>query len=412
MNTLITVLSLLTLLQSEPASAPTKGPRVRIGTVDGRSMECTLRAIDPRKGLIYDADQDQLTMPRDDIEQLTLTERPTGKPSTAPGEQLLYLEGGGQLHGTILPGDGSSGGKLRFACAIAPAMDVPFDAIKAVRFATSPIQIAQQELTQRLVDRTAGRDLLLVMREGKPVVLPGALESVDAAEWTFRFGTRVQKSALQSAYAVILGGSPNTQTGRDTLMLNNGDVVTGSVVSADAGNVELDAGRAGRWNIAWKIVRQVDLANPRIVFLSELTPAAIESHFFLDADWSPHNDRNVCGHPMRIAGRHYARGVGVHATTLLRYRLDGKYERFCAEAGIDDEAAPYGSVVFRVRGDDRELIQTPKLKGGDKPVTISVDVSGVNVLILEADAGDDLDLSDHADWAQARLIRARRSAIR
>ncbi len=115
---------------------------------------------------------------------------------------------------------------------------------------------------------------------------------------------------------------------------------------------------------------------------------------------------------MRIAGRHYSRGVGVHATTSLRYRLDGKYERFCAEAGIDDEAAPYGSVVFRVRGDDRELIQTPKLKGGDKPVTISVDVSGVNVLILEADAGDDLDLSDHADWAQARLIRARRSAIR
>ena len=412
MNALITTLSLMTLLQSEPASEPNKGPRVRVATVDGRSMECTLRAIDPRKGLIYDADQDELTLPRDDIEQLTLNDQLMEKAPTAPAEQLLYLEGGGQLHGTILAGDGSGGGKLRFGCAIAPAMNVPFDAIKAVRFATSPIQIAEQELAQRLVGRTSGRDLLLMIREGKLVVLPGALESVDAAEWTFRFGTRVQKSPLQSAYAVILGGSPNTQTSRDTLTLINGDIVTGSVVSADADNVELDAGQAGRWNIAWKIVRQVDLTNPRIVFLSELTPAAVQSHFFLDADWSPHNDRNVCGHPMRIAGRHYSRGIGVHATTSLRYRLDGKYERFCAEAGIDDEVGPYGSVIFRVRGDDRELIQTPTLKGGDKPVTISVDVSGVNELVLEADAGDDLDLSDHADWAQARLIRARRSAIR
>jgi hypothetical protein len=411
-SAILSTLCVITLLQSEPTSAPAAGPRVRIATVDGRSTECTLREIDPRRGLIYDADQSDLILPRDDVVQLSVIAQSDVPSSNSPDEQLIYLEGGGVLHATILPDDGEGGGKIRFRCAIGHTMIAPFGSLRAVRLATKPTAVAEQELAARLADRKPGRDLLLIMKEGKPVVLPGTLESIDADQWSFRFGTRLQKSALNTAYAVILGGAPLHQANRDTFNLIDGDVLTGGVVSASGSHVEVDVGQAGRWSVPWTVVRTIDLANPRIVYLSELTPAAVESRFFLDAEWKPRCDRSVSGGPIRIAGESYSRGLGVHATTSLRYRLEGKFERFCANAGVDDEVARHGSVIFRVRGDDRILVETPILKGGDKAVAISVDVSGVDTLILDADAGEDLDLSDHADWAQARLIRARRSAIR
>ncbi|MCH8146858.1 MAG: NPCBM/NEW2 domain-containing protein, partial [Planctomycetes bacterium] len=81
------------------------------------------------------------------------------------------------------------------------------------------------------------------------------------------------------------------------------------------------------------------------------------------------------------------------------------YERFAATIGIDDFVRPGGSVVFRVIGDGRVLFESGEITGRDAPRAIRVDMVGVKLLTLLVDLGEGLDLSDHADWAGARLIR-------
>jgi hypothetical protein len=112
----------------------------------------------------------------------------------------------------------------------------------------------------------------------------------------------------------------------------------------------------------------------------------------------------VAGGPLVLNGRRYEKGLGVHADTTLTYKLDGNFETFMATIGIDDSPGG-GSAVFRVRGDERVLHQSDVLFARDSQRVV-VDVRGIRELKLECSRGPDLDLGDHGDWAEARLIRA------
>jgi hypothetical protein len=108
---------------------------------------------------------------------------------------------------------------------------------------------------------------------------------------------------------------------------------------------------------------------------------------------------------MMLDGRLFEKGIGVHSRTELDYELGGKYEAFVATLGIDDAVRPRGSVVYQVLGDGDMLHETAVLTGTSEPYTCVVEVVGVNTLTLIVDYGDSLDLSDHADWGSARLLK-------
>jgi hypothetical protein len=61
--------------------------------------------------------------------------------------------------------------------------------------------------------------------------------------------------------------------------------------------------------------------------------------------------------------------------------------------------------VFRVLGDGKVVFDSGVLTGKDPPRDMKVDMMGVNILTLVVDYGDELDLSDQADWGGARLLK-------
>ena len=65
-------------------------------------------------------------------------------------------------------------------------------------------------------------------------------------------------------------------------------------------------------------------------------------------------DASIEGHPLRLAGQVYDRGLGTQSRTFLAYRLVADDQRFQALVGLDDRAGALGSVVFRVLVDGRE----------------------------------------------------------
>ena len=116
-------------------------------------------------------------------------------------------------------------------------------------------------------------------------------------------------------------------------------------------------------------------------------------------------DKAVTGKPMAIAGHKYDRGVGTHANSLIRIQLHGGSTTFSAWAGVDDNAGNAAAAIrFKVVGDGKTLWKSNVMRLGQAAQKVEVDVKGVELLLLAADAaGNGIDF-DHADWAEAKLL--------
>lgn len=138
---------------------------------------------------------------------------------------------------------------------------------------------------------------------------------------------------------------------------------------------------------------------PHAIWIETLDLDAVEQQW-----GSPHAGRSVDRKPLTINGRVYAHGLGTHAESELTIDLKGAAERFHAVVGVDDETGEYGSVVFVVLVDGKEVVRSGVLRGGDAAQTIDVDLTGARELVLLVeDGGDDINW-DHADWAEAMLV--------
>ncbi|WP_415813090.1 NPCBM/NEW2 domain-containing protein, partial [Deinococcus marmoris] len=109
------------------------------------------------------------------------------------------------------------------------------------------------------------------------------------------------------------------------------------------------------------------------------------------------------GSAISIGGRTFARGLGVHAASEIRYALGGQCKTFRAFVGVDDEVGKLGSVQFRVFGDGRLLFGSDVRRGGGPALPVNVSVAGVQELRLMVDDGGDGIEYDQADWADAAL---------
>ena len=108
------------------------------------------------------------------------------------------------------------------------------------------------------------------------------------------------------------------------------------------------------------------------------------------------------GKPITIGGVTYADGLGVHATSKIRFYVGGGCTSFSSFVGHDDEQST-GSVAFQVLGDGKELAKTDVLKAGQPAQHLTAALTGVQVLDLILTDGGDGSTSDHADWADATI---------
>ena len=145
----------------------------------------------------------------------------------------------------------------------------------------------------------------------------------------------------------------------------------------------------------------------RIVWLSSLNLGKMTS------GWGkPLKDKSVQNKPLRIGGRTFDHGVGTHAPSVMYIDLRGGCRLFSAYVGVDDEVeGKTGSVCFRVYGDGRLLFNSGVLKAGAPAKKVEVDLTGCKTMKLSVDAGGNSQAYDHADWAEAAFVVARRNPV-
>jgi len=125
-------------------------------------------------------------------------------------------------------------------------------------------------------------------------------------------------------------------------------------------------------------------------------------------------NKSIDGHPLTIAGQVFERGLGTHAQSQCRLKLDGRAVSFRALVGIDDEVkktqrgAERASVEFIVSARDKEnnpqvLWKSGLMKAGDPAREVKVSLKGFSLLdLIVTDGGDDI-AYDHADWCDVRI---------
>jgi aryl-phospho-beta-D-glucosidase BglC (GH1 family) len=110
------------------------------------------------------------------------------------------------------------------------------------------------------------------------------------------------------------------------------------------------------------------------------------------------------GRTLTLNGKTYSKGVGVHSDSDIVVNLNGQYNRFTAEVGIDDEVGNNGTVDFEVWLDGVKVFNTGILYGDSATRSIEVDLSGKQSMLLKVTTADGNFGSDHGDWADAKLF--------
>lgn len=138
----------------------------------------------------------------------------------------------------------------------------------------------------------------------------------------------------------------------------------------------------------------------RIVWLDELDVSKIDQ-----SAGEARSNRSMWNTPLVIAGEKYERGVGTHAESYFRIKLDGKTTLFTASVGIDDSAPEnelnQASSEFFIIGDGKILWRSGIIRGREKAKKVELSTKGVKSLLLRVDYCGDGIVGDRANWVDA-----------
>jgi hypothetical protein len=384
-------------------------------TIDGRTIEGSWVGLDPAGSLVLKQNDQPITLPITDLLILSWpaassspaddsTSQPATTSTPSPWPLTILLKDGCRFPARILTGNAR---QLVLETSLIANWNLPINLLAAVRMNAGQTPDTESAFNQALADRPAAEDTLLIAVDGRVQTLRGTLESLGPEAGSFRWRQRSIPIPPDRAVGVVFAAGPSgpPTTPPAVCRLHDGSTWTGQLVAGDRDTIRLKLTTGDLVTLPIHSLREIRFNSDRVLFLSDLQPTGYRFDPQSVTPWPWRADRSTANRPLRIAGRSFTRGVGMHAPATLTYELNGTYTRLAAVIGIDDGPRPRGHVVFRVIADDRECFNSGPVTGHDPPRTILVDIGPARRLQLIVDLGDDLDIGDHADWCNLRLIR-------
>ena len=242
-----------------------------------------------------------------------------------------------------------------------------------------------------------------------------ALEKVKAVALSQETGAPQKTTDKPGRPDEPASGSPRGPSVR--VYLQDGGLLSGRLESLSSASLTLRHARLRDVVLRLSEIAQIGFLGGRCQFLSDLDPVAHKEHLgaVFRRKMPFRRDANVLGGPLRVDGRTYPKGLGVHAYSRLEYDVAASFERFQATIALDETARPRGAtgargaagaVVFRVYLDDEELFER-SMTHDDAPAQVDLPIAAGRRLVLEVDFGKgDFQMAlDRADWCSARVIK-------
>ncbi|HEX5272612.1 MAG TPA: NPCBM/NEW2 domain-containing protein [Gemmataceae bacterium] len=387
-------LALLLVTTAAPAADPS--PLFTLETASGKALKGPLREIGPawavRLGDARSDGADVIALRRDGV----------ALPPGPDGEHVAFANGD-RLPGTIGDLDGD---RLRFRTG-PETLALPLPAL-SVLWLAPPDGAEPERLLRRLASEARTRDRVL-LRNGDAV--EGVLVGLDDKALRLE----VNRKQLTVERAKVAAVALNTEL--STTLRPKG--AYGRLVLRDGTRLSLASaacadGRTLTGETLFKTPVSVpldDLVALRVeggpaVYLSELKARKFEHTPYLGAAWPYVLDGSADRRDLRLGGSTFDRGIGMHTESRLTYDLGGRYRRFEALVGLDDQTGKGGSARVRVLIDGKPAdVGGADLAGGRDPIAVRLDVTGAKQLTLVAEFGERGGVRGHVDWAGARLVK-------
>lgn len=372
----------------------------RLVTLDGESVSGVIASIDAQGRIKGEKLPDSLEL--DDLRRI---ER--APPVAAPTTGFVLNLAGGKLYATNVT---ISNERCQVAWQFGEKLSLPIDVVRAIRF--DP-QRKLDAFEEALKTPSPDNDRLFIRVDDKVQIVSGLIEELAADKVVFQFANKQQTLPREKLFGIVTAqiGAAGPTAGQSQIELKDGSSISGAVLGLAEGVLALKVSGGSKVELPWPAVAKIGIQSSRVAFLSDLDPTDVDEQSLVTTPRPWQRDRSVAGRPLSLGQRTFDKGLGTHALCKLTFAADGKYDTFAAVVGIDSETEGRGDCILSVLGDGKELY-VHRVRGTDAAREIKVDVKGVKQITLVVDPGEDLDLADHANWCDARLIRAVKSSGR
>lgn len=341
---------------------------------------------------------------RGDLQSLSIaTESDDHQAESPRPEWRVWLTNGDVGTAPALRSDGEM---LRLQTVAAGDWAVPLEFVRGLARVTGD-DPADTAAARRVLRTTADADTLLLVNgdrvSGELVVWEEA-----GVQWETAAGTRLIAAA--DVAGLLLDPNLTTAPPRaavwSVVQTRTGERISCGSVTLDGDRWELRPECGGDVNLPWSAVARIDFFGERVQPLMCTPPPAFSSAGTLTPTGRYELHHSVCGGPLSLRGDRGGWGVGVGSGSRLVWELDGSWSRFETMVGLDDAAGDSGSVEFVVQVDGVERGRTGVVRGGETPVALGpIEIRGARRLELLVTPADRGDIRDFADWLRPTLVR-------
>ncbi len=402
-------LALLLILANSFASGADR-PRVTLFDADGRTTNGALTAITGDSLSVEPNAESAETRAWKwaDVVSLRFDDRPVPR---EPRSAAIWLANGDLLiaKGTSIEDERLNATWVRFEEW--PKFSLPLESIRGLSLMLPQHRDPRDELASWILDRREKRDEVRLLNgdliggeltdwhAGSVVLDTGAsrlkLPTNDVRSIGFNADLLALPEPPELCWLVALSdGSRITLKSAESRIER--DVLFARHVSGTSFEIPLDA------------ICDLRVLRGRAVFLSDL-PTLEETHTpFLPNTraWPMQRDRAVDGRPLRIGGREFSKGLGMHSRSTVTFDLAGKYRSFVTSIGLDDATSGQGIAACAVELDGKRLFNVAALSRANSPMPLpTIDLTGAKRLTLVVDFGNLGDVQDHVNWCDPVLLK-------
>jgi hypothetical protein len=248
--------------------------------------------------------------------------------------------------------------------------------------------------------------------------LSGVLVKIDAEQIHFQSKTagdvKIPLLNVRALSVAAVAAQPPPPAGITAVaQFQDGSSLSGRLLSLGEDGLRLAAPGLGEVSATLDRVLVLSFRGGRCQYLSDLDPSRVTHRQDLFAPWEIRRDQSATRGTIRIRGRDFQKGLGMHSHSRADYDLAGRYSRFQVVMGMDDSARPEssearrigaGAAIFRIYVDDKVVIEK-QLSWSDPPFPVDLPLDGARLLSLELDYGPGFLVLGRGDWADARIIR-------
>jgi len=375
-------------------------------TVDGKSATGALSALDAKQVTIQTA-EGPVSFGTDQLLHLSPEEAPPA--AEAEAAAWIALADGSSLTAAEYT---AAHGRALITLAGGRTVELPTGAVASVRLQPHSGELAAE--WARILELKRDSDLLIVRKGNVVDYHRGVLGKVTDKVVEFEIGGDVLPVKRPKVHGLAYSRPPKSERPKAICRITD---AAGSKWFARSivlsGDLQWATPGGAKVAMPLEAIARIDFSAGKVEFLSDMKPESVtftpyfgtkEAIPSLKKFFAPRNDTNLESGPLKLDGKTFGKGLALHTRTKMVYRLPGRFRRFQATVGIDDAVRPGGHVRLVISGDDKVLLETT-VTGADPAKPVDLDLTGVRRLTILADFGEKLDVADHLDLCNARIIK-------